>query len=103
MCAKALIPSHSLGCLAFAWVLALNLPHAFQHARFTCLVVRLHLAHFPIHDGAHAGLLRPADTVMDLNIGAALWLAAQGEGPVRFTSTGRPATSAPASGACCHV
>lgn len=42
-----------------------------------------------------AGLLRPADTVMDLNIGAALWLAAQGEGRVRLVPAGRsfkPAT-----------
>ena len=28
----------------------------------------------------HTDLLCPADTVMDLNIGAALWLAAQAEG-----------------------
>ena len=31
-----------------------------------------------------AGLLHPADTVMDLNIGAALWLAARAEGPTHL-------------------
>lgn len=30
-----------------------------------------------------AGLLNPAETVMDLNIGAALWLATRAEGPIR--------------------
>lgn len=37
-----------------------------------------HALHHDIE--CHADLLCPADTVMDLNIGAALWLAAQAEG-----------------------
>jgi asparagine synthetase B (glutamine-hydrolysing) len=44
----------------------------------------------------HVDLLCPADTVMDLNIGAALWLAAQAEGELhgsgeRFRSAARVA------------
>ena len=46
-----------------------------------------------------AGLLSPADTVMDLNIGAALWLAAQGEGCVRLVLAGQPAVAAARLGA----
>lgn len=42
------------------------------------------------HPGTHpdaAGLLHPAGTVMDLNIGAALWLAAYAEGRLAGSST----------------
>ena len=37
----------------------------------------------------HAGLLHPADTVMDLNIGAALWLSARASGRVRLVTGGQ--------------
>ena len=36
-----------------------------------------------------AGLLHPADTVMDLNIGAALWLSARARGRVRLVTGGQ--------------
>ena len=49
---------------------------------------------------ACADLLRPSESVMDLNIGAALWLAAQAEGPVlihrpRQSPAASPTHSAP--------
>ena len=37
----------------------------------------------------YAGLLHPAKTLMDLNIGAALWLAARAEGRVRLFNAQR--------------
>ena len=46
-------------------------------------------------------LLYPAHTVMDLNIGAALWLAAQGTGRVRLTPVGPHATAPTIRGASC--
>ncbi len=48
-----------------------------------------------------SGLLHPADTVMDLNIGAALWLAARAEGRVRLVGAGTPALQAASPGARC--
>ncbi len=49
-----------------------------------------------------AGLLHPADTVMDMNIGAALWLAAQAEGHVRLVSAGgRPLPAVSDGARCC--
>jgi len=45
-----------------------------------------------------AGLLRPARTVMDRNIGAALWLAARGEGWVDVASAPAASRAAGAAG-----
>ena len=44
-------------------------------------------------------LLHPAHTVMDLNIGAALWLAAQGIGRVRLKPAGPHAAKPDSPGA----
>ncbi|KAK9835136.1 hypothetical protein WJX81_000522 [Elliptochloris bilobata] len=44
-------------------------------------------------------LLHPADTVMDLNIGAALWLAAQAVGRVRLVPARPPSASSTSPGA----
>lgn len=49
-----------------------------------------------------AGLLHPADTVMDINIGAALWLAARAEGRLRMWGpTAHPLASSKSE--CAHL
>ena len=58
------------------------------------------------HRARLLSLLYPAHTVMDLNIGAALWLAAQGTGRVRVMPRGLPAAAPTYPGApslCCDV
>ena len=53
------------------------------------------------HRARLLSLLYPAHTVMDLNIGAALWLAAQGTGRVRLTPPGPQAATPNIPGASC--
>lgn len=53
------------------------------------------------HRARLLSLLYPAHTVMDLNIGAALWLAARGTGRVRLVPAGLHAAAPNIPGASC--
>ena len=59
----------------------------------TCRCVCALLVAWPQRsDLPHAELLCPANTVMDMNIGSALWLAAKAEGPTRLFGQTEAAT-----------